>query len=73
MLWDGRFPVTRREAALLIGGAAAAALCPLRSCAADKNSVVMLLRPIPSSGEKIPAVGLGSSRTFDVGPSPNDR
>ncbi len=33
----------------------------------------MLLRAIPSSGEKIPAVGLGTSRTFDVGNSPNDR
>lgn len=33
----------------------------------------MLLRAIPSSGEKIPAVGLGTSRTFDVGNSSNDR
>lgn len=33
----------------------------------------MLLRAIPSSGEKIPAVGLGTSRTFDVGTSPDDR
>jgi len=27
-----------------------------------------LMRPIPSSGEKIPVMGLGTSRTFDVGP-----
>ncbi len=27
----------------------------------------MLLRAIPSSGEKLPVIGLGTSRTFDVG------
>ena len=32
-----------------------------------------LERPIPSSGEKIPAVGLGTWRTFDVGASPTER
>jgi diketogulonate reductase-like aldo/keto reductase len=31
------------------------------------------MRSIPSSGEKIPAIGLGTSRTFDVGNSPNER
>nr|MBA2435577.1 aldo/keto reductase [Chthoniobacterales bacterium] len=67
------FPITRREAARLIGGAAAAALCPLPSFAADQTDAAMLLRAIPSSGEKIPAVGLGTSGTFDVGNSPNDR
>src|SRR2546422_6177131 len=30
-------------------------------------------RPIPSSGEKIPAVGLGTWRTFDVGASATER
>lgn len=29
----------------------------------------LIRRPIPSSGETIPAVGLGTSRTFDVSPS----
>ncbi len=32
-----------------------------------------LLRTIPSSGQQIPAVGLGSARTFSVGPSPEER
>lgn len=32
-----------------------------------------LLRPIPSSTEKLPAVGLGTSRTFDVGPDEFER
>ncbi len=66
-------PITRRAAARLIGGAAAAAYCPRPSFAAGKASAAMLLRAIPSSGEKIPAIGLGTSRTFDVGHSPNDR
>src|SRR5262245_53582268 len=30
-------------------------------------------RPIPSSGEKLPAVGLGTWRTFDVGASASER
>lgn len=33
----------------------------------------MLARPIPSSGETIPVVGLGTWRTFDVGASPAER
>ena len=32
-----------------------------------------LARPVPSSGEKIPAVGLGTWRTFDVGASATER
>lgn len=67
------FLITRREAARMIGGAAAAAFCPLPAFATDRATAAMLLRAIPSSGEKIPAVGLGTSRTFDVGNSPNER
>ncbi|MEO5719014.1 MAG: aldo/keto reductase [Chthoniobacterales bacterium] len=64
--------ITRRKAARLIGGAAAAAsLWPISSGATE--NAVQLLRAIPSSGEKIPAVGLGTSQTFDVGKSPNER
>ncbi len=33
----------------------------------------ILLRPIPSTGETIPAVGLGTWRTFDVGAAPARR
>jgi aryl-alcohol dehydrogenase-like predicted oxidoreductase len=33
----------------------------------------MLVRKIPRSGEEIPAIGLGTWRTFDVGPSAEER
>jgi len=46
----------------------AAATGPARAVAPSP-----LERPIPSSGEKIPAVGLGTWRTFDVGASATER
>jgi diketogulonate reductase-like aldo/keto reductase len=60
--------ITRREAAKLIGAGAAGWLLPVRvSCAQTKNeSSMMLTRTIPSSGEKLPVIGLGTWRTFDV-------
>lgn len=42
-----------------------ACLLVTTSFAQEKNA--MLQRAIPSSGEKLPVIGLGSSRTFDVG------
>lgn len=33
----------------------------------------MLMRPIPSSGELVPAIGLGTWQSFDVGPAPAER
>ncbi len=65
--------ITRRDAARLIGGAAAAALVPFPMNAAEKASDSILLRAIPSTGEKIPAVGLGTWQVFDVGESPDER
>jgi diketogulonate reductase-like aldo/keto reductase len=67
--------VTRREAARLIGASAAALLLPidaLRGQARGESSR-MLTRAIPSSGEKLPVIGLGTWQTFDVGPSPAER
>jgi diketogulonate reductase-like aldo/keto reductase len=58
---------TRRAA--LAGGAAlalSALASPLRAQAAPQ----LVTRPIPSSGESIPAVGLGSWITFNVGDDP---
>jgi aryl-alcohol dehydrogenase-like predicted oxidoreductase len=60
--------LTRREAARLIGASAAGLLLPVRaSCAGTKSeSSTMLTRPIPSSGEKLPVIGLGTWQKFDV-------
>jgi diketogulonate reductase-like aldo/keto reductase len=33
----------------------------------------MLTRPIPSSGEALPVIGMGTWQTFDVGAAPGDR
>ena len=49
--------------------AAAAASRPARASSAPAP----IERPIPSSGEKIPVVGLGTWRTFDVGASAAER
>jgi diketogulonate reductase-like aldo/keto reductase len=62
--------ISRRRAAKLIGAAVAGAFLPIgTSCiyAADESSQ-MLTRPIPSTGEKLPVIGLGSAVTFDVRP-----
>jgi len=56
--------LTRRAVLRLMAAAAAAAGAgPGRAGAAS----TLLQRPIPSSGEAIPAIGLGTWRTFDVG------
>ncbi len=57
--------MTRREAAKMIGGTAATLILPVN--AQEKNeSSTMLTRTIPSSGEKLPVIGLGTWRAFDV-------
>jgi diketogulonate reductase-like aldo/keto reductase len=59
---------TRREAAKLIGASATGLLLPIRASRAQSKteSSTMLMRAIPSSGEKLPVIGLGTWRTFDV-------
>ena len=60
--------ITRREAARLISASAAAAFVPtsLSSAFGAAASSEMLTRAIPSTGEKLPVIGLGSAVTFDV-------
>src|SRR5467141_2741345 len=60
--------MTRREATRLVTAGAAGLVLPIgasRMRAATESST-MLTRAIPSSGEKLPVIGLGTWRTFDV-------
>ena len=60
--------ITRREATRLIGASAAGLLLPVRASRAQtkSESSTMLTRAIPSSGEKLPVIGLGTWQKFDV-------
>ncbi len=60
--------MTRREAARLIGGTAGGLCLPVRALRAQAKteSSAMLTRAIPSSGEKLPVIGLGTWQAFDV-------
>jgi diketogulonate reductase-like aldo/keto reductase len=61
--------LTRREAARLLGGTAAA-LCFSRKMAnAQRPADDPITRRIPSSAEKLPVIGLGTWQTFDVDPA----
>ena len=55
--------MTRREAAKVIGGTAAALVFPV---SVEGDSLTMLTRIIPCSGEKLPVIGLGTWQAFDV-------
>src|SRR5437763_3486042 len=70
-LLDMTREMTRREAARLIGSASAGLILPFATSHAQskKESAAMLTRPIPSSGEKLPMIGLGTWQTFDVDPA----
>jgi diketogulonate reductase-like aldo/keto reductase len=67
--------MTRREATRLIGATAAGMVMPFYASRAqtETESSAMLTRAIPSSGEKLPVIGLGTWRTFDVHLAPDNR
>jgi diketogulonate reductase-like aldo/keto reductase len=56
--------VTRRE---VVVGAVAAGLVAGAARAADAKAAIR--RAVPSSGELLPVIGMGTSRTFDVDPA----
>src|SRR5438046_444704 len=60
--------MTRREAARLIGATAGGLLLPIEPARAQPKaeSSAMLTRSIPSTGEKLPVIGLGTWQAFDV-------
>jgi diketogulonate reductase-like aldo/keto reductase len=62
-------PVSRRAAIGLMAGSAAALLCPVPAFARG----ALITRAIPSSGERLPVIGLGSWITFNVGDDPELR
>ena len=59
---------SRREAMRLLAGAGVGGLLPIRASRGQSafESSAMLARAIPSSGEKLPVMGLGSWQTLDV-------
>ena len=59
---------TRRRALRLLAAAGLGAMLPPSRARAQKQA--LLTRPIPSTGEAIPVVGLGSWITFNVGDDP---
>src|SRR5262245_22455216 len=60
--------MTRRKATRLIGVGAAGLCLPVQASVAEAKpeSSAMLTRSIPSSGEKLPVIGLGTWQAFDV-------
>jgi len=67
--------MSRRQAARLVARSTAGLLLApnVMSAAESESNISLLQRPIPSSGEKLPVVGLGSWQVFDVGPEPSER
>src|SRR5512143_302143 len=68
MTMDERIRMTRRKATRLIGMSAAGLWLPVGESRAQTKgeSLTMLTRTIPSSGEKLPVIGLGTWQAFDV-------
>ena len=58
--------MTRRESLRIF--AAAAATGPTAAFAQKPAAPAMLTRAIPSTGEKLPVIGMGTWQTFDVRP-----
>jgi len=62
-------PLSRRtllQGAAVLAGAGLAPVAPRPAHAAD----TLITRPIPSSGERLPAMGIGTSRRYEVAPTP---
>ena len=66
---DGAFRVERRTFLKASAGVGVACALPGLISAAETPTT----RPIPSSGEPLPVIGMGSYRTFHVGPIPAER
>ena len=67
---SARRPSRRTVIRALAAGAAGALLRPFEGIAHASLGSAPLSRAIPSSGEKLPVVGLGTWITFNVGDDP---
>jgi len=56
--------ISRRELMKTLAALCATVLVPATRAASREN---LISKPIPSTGEAMPVIGLGSSRTFNVG------
>ncbi len=66
--------MTRREATRLLAVGGTGLMLPRAAMrAANPNETVLIERAIPSSGEKLPVIGLGTWQSFDVGASAAER
>src|SRR5436190_5153932 len=68
--------MTRREAARLVAQSAAGLLLARTGLSAEESPIekhALLERAIPSTGEKLPVIGLGSWQVFDVGTGEGER
>jgi diketogulonate reductase-like aldo/keto reductase len=67
--------MTRRDALRLLGvaGVRVTTMGGAGAAWAAGPEPAILTRPIPATGETLPAVGLGTWQTFDVGPAQADR
>lgn len=63
----------RRAASVIAGGAGGLLLTGGTPFTRAADVPAILQRPIPFSGEKLPAIGLGSWQVFDVGPDAAER
>jgi diketogulonate reductase-like aldo/keto reductase len=66
-------PMSRRQAARLVVRSAAGLLLVRNAMSGQESKIDLLQRAIPSSGEKLPVIGLGTWQVFDVGPNPAER
>ncbi len=67
----GNRKLSRRGILGVAAGAGAAAILPASVSYAEQDALIT--RPIPSTGEDLPVIGLGTSRTFDAGDDQAER
>ena len=69
-----RHPINRREFLKIGAMTAGAGLLPCTPLLAARpdSATKAILKPIPSSNEMLPVIGMGTSRTFDVSPAGGD-